>query len=1335
MSQRIICLLCFFMLQCPFAQAQQPTLMLPIGHTGVVGSAGFSPDGKLALTSSTDNTAKIWNAATGKLLGTLAGFKEVPRASFSPDGKAILVRSTKDFFVTIQDAATLQERMRLTAHTKGINDAGYTKDGSKIFTGSADGTVKIWDALTGKLLTDIKNNAGEIYTAQFSPDGKKIAVVYQNQEQIIWEVQTGLLLSRLKSPKEFSYYALFDNNAKRVVTCSGGAARIWDAATGDLIKEIKDDSAYLYNAYFSTDGKKIIATISWGGGAIIFDAEQGKRLQLFKKQKFDSYAISSDGKKMVTAEWNQNITVWDLATGNSITSFDGSAGKQLQFSRNGIYGLGFSTDGKQIIAGYNAGEAIIWNIATGNKRVAVLKGNTNYIGSSVVSPAGDFAATVSGGAVRIWDIKSGKIISRLADRFGSNVKLSFNKKGNRIFTHIYDDDDDNDEYEARLWDIATGTLIKDVNGDIGKFEEFKFSPDGNTLAVYDWYIDETYLWDTETGDLKGKLAGHRSGIVSATFSDDSKTIITTSMDSTARVWNCDNGKLMLTLSGHTKLVSSAEYNVGKTKIVTSSWDSTAKIWDAATGQELLTLKGHKNGVTNASFNASGTKIVTASYDTTVKIWDAGSGNKLCSTQKIGNHIQDARFVGNGSQVIISADYMNQFWDMDACKMLADYRNTTYIGANPDQTKMAFHSYNPKEWGVLIRDVKDGSLLEKFEMGINGRYGEFSWEAGKLLLFNQSELTITDIRKKEKAYSFIAVDSTDYLVYNKNSGIYDGTAAARKLLYFTCGTEVISLEQLKDQLWVPNLAERIMKGDTINSKTIADLNICGLTPEVQEAGSTKDMYRFKITPRKGGLGETVVHVNGIEVKKYQPAALKKLGSSYELLITRNELSNFFIAGQQNPVSIKSYIANNSIASRSLIPDDEPVIPKNTTPPNLYAVMVGVSDYKGDEMDLKFAAKDATDISAAVSNAAQKLLNTDGKQHVFMYNLVTNDSRYQLPEKNGIKKILEEIGKKSAANDIVLIFFAGHGVMEEPPAGDTKNKKKFYFLTADASQSSATLAIADVGISMTELTDWIKPQRIKAQKRILIFDACNSGQAINDFVKMGGGQDYFAARNDDKAQVIKAIDKLNEQSGLFILAASASSQSAYEMGRYSQGLLTYSLLRAIKLQPDILEDGKYLDVSRWFNAAEKTVTELTKENGARQQPQIVSNTNFNIGIVDEDIVSKIILPQEKPLFTNSNLQNADENIAMDDLELNKLLDTELAGTPSKGDKAVITYIANLRSADAYALGGRYEVTGDTITARINIRKGKEIKYKFELSRKTNNLTDLAQAIITRVIELVK
>ena len=732
---------------------------------------------------------------------------------------------------------------------------------------------------------------------------------------------------------------------------------------------------------------------------------------------------------------------------------------------------------------------------------------------------------------------------------------------------------------AMLWDATNGKLLFSLLGHTNNVNSAVFSTDGKkVLTASD---DGTAkLWDASTGKLLFSLVAHTSGVNFAVFSTDDKKVLTSCWDNTAKIWNASTGNVLLSLVGHTLWINSAVFSADGKMALTASADSTAKLWEASSGKLLLSLVGHTGGVNSAVFSADGEKVLTASWDYTAKIWEASSGKLLLSLVGHTGIVNSAVFSADGKKVLTAS------WD-----------------------------YTAKIW-----EASSGKLLLSFDGHINGvNSAVFSPNDEKLLTASwDNTAKIWNAQTGKLLYSFFAIDSNDYLIVDAKNR-YDGTLGAKNLLYFTCDGEVIELGQLKDQLWVPNLAERIMKGDSINAKTLSELNICGLTPEVEDK-STVGQFRFHIKPRRGGLGETVVYVNGIEARRYKPGQLKKQGDVYELILSKTELNTYFIAGKENPVTVKAYTADNAISSRGIIINEDKTQEKITAAPNLYAVMVGVSDYKDEELDLKYAAKDANDISAAIAVSARKLLNSDGKEHVFVYDLTTSEKRYQLPEKKSIKKVLEEIGKKATANDILLLFFAGHGVMSSR-AGE---QQQFYFLTADASKTTAASAVADVGISTAELTEWMKPQNIKAQKRILIFDACNSGQAIRDLVKVGNeGQSYIAARSDEQSQQIKAIDKLNEQSGFFILSASASNQSAYEIGRYSQGLLTYSLLKAIKQQPDILADGKYLDVSRWFNAAEKTVTELTKETGSRQQPQVISNTNFNIGIVDEEVIAKIVL----------------------------------------------------------------------------------------------------------------
>jgi len=749
--------------------------------------------------------------------------------------------------------------------------------------------------------------------------------------------------------------------------------------------------------------------------------------------------------------------------------------------------------------------------------------------------------------------------------------------------------------------------------------------------------------------------------------------------------------MLKNIKGHQSRVWTVNFSPDGKKIVSGSDDSTARIWNTQTGQQLAVLKGHLSGVNSAVFSPDGFTVMTSGMDGNIKLWDAGTGALKGNLKKFSGGIWQTAYNRDGDKIIIAS---------------LENNNTLYI-----------------------IDANTGKNLTELKGHTNFLFSAAFSPDDKMVISGSGDnfVIVWSLEKGIPLYSLLPIDKNDYLITNKD-GYYDGTETARKLLYFSCGSDIIELEQLKEQIWVPNLAYRCLKSDIIGSKTLRDLNVCGFTPEIEERNSKEDEYQFLIHPRTGGLGEILVYINGIEVRRYKKDDLKMNGSQYELVIKKQELATYCIPGQQNPVIVKAWTADNTISSRGLIIKEDKSDIKGTAP-NLYAVLVGVSDYKGDELDLKYAAKDATYMSAAISNASRKLLNTDGNEHVFTYNLTTSNDRYLLPEKNSIKKTLEEIGKKASANDILLIFFAGHGVMEG------KDKKQFYFLTADASKSSAVDAIADVGISTNELTEWIKPANIKAQKRILIFDACNSGQAIRDFVQLGKPeQGYIAARSDEKGQQIKAIEKLNNQAGLIILAASASDQNAYEMSRYSQGLLTYSLLKVMKQQPEILENGKYLDVSNWLNAAKKMVSTLAEGTGARQEPQLNSNNNFNIGLIDEEVRDKIILAAEKPLFARSNFQNTHTKI--DNLKFRSAIDKELMNISSRGTNADITYSADYEGADAFALTGDYKISGDTVTVNVLLVKGgTEVKHKYEVKGKITELNSLVFNITSIALDWLK
>ena len=160
--------------------------------------AAFSPDGSRIVTWSSDNTARIWDAATAKEIAVLRGHKEwVSSAAFSPDGSRI-VTGSRDNTARIWDAATAKEIAVLRGHQDLVISAAFSPDGSRIVTGSSDNTARIWGAATAKEIAVLPGHEGDVTSAAFSPDGSRIVTGSGDKTARIWDAVTAKEIAVLR---------------------------------------------------------------------------------------------------------------------------------------------------------------------------------------------------------------------------------------------------------------------------------------------------------------------------------------------------------------------------------------------------------------------------------------------------------------------------------------------------------------------------------------------------------------------------------------------------------------------------------------------------------------------------------------------------------------------------------------------------------------------------------------------------------------------------------------------------------------------------------------------------------------------------------------------------------------------------------------------------------------------------------------------------------------------------------------------------------------------------------------------------------------------------------
>ncbi|MCB9317549.1 MAG: caspase family protein, partial [Lewinellaceae bacterium] len=320
---------------------------------------------------------------------------------------------------------------------------------------------------------------------------------------------------------------------------------------------------------------------------------------------------------------------------------------------------------------------------------------------------------------------------------------------------------------------------------------------------------------------------------------------------------------------------------------------------------------------------------------------------------------------------------------------------------------------------------------------------------------------------------------------------------------------------------------------------------------------------------------------------------------------------------------------------------------------------------------------------------------------------------------IRAAFADVAKKAKSGDVLVAYFSGHGL-----SYGTAETGQFYYLTKDI--GSEDLSDPEIRnkytISSSELTEWLTA--IPAQKQVMILDACNSGKVVESLAAIG--------QKDLNSSQIRALDRMKDRTGMFILTGSAADKVSYEASKYGQGLLTYSLLQGMSglaLTPD-----KRVDVMTLFQYARDEVPNMAKDIGGIQTPVLAFPANggsFDIGIVNEQV--HIPLAQVKPIFIRNNFQ--DEAAFADVLGLTDVLEKYFREITVKGAQADLIYVDVKEYEGAYSIKGRYTVDGNAVQLRGRLFKGLSPQgEEFQISGKKDNLPALAEAIIASVSALL-
>jgi WD40 repeat protein len=417
------------------------------------------------------------------------------------------------------------------------------------------------------------------------------------------------------------------------------------------------------------------------------------------------------------------------------------------------------------------------------------------------------------------------------------------------------------------------------------------------------------------------------------------------------------------------------------------------------------------------------------------------------------------------------------------------------------------------------------------------------------------------------------------------GRIDGDMEALNSVYWTSrkSKTKTSLERTFERGFTPKLFSVVVSENNVTQR---DFDVEGLTSSIP----TLKISSINGAAYKSGAPVSSVQKNSkvditlagnvsdiSEIRLYQNGKIVKTlpatgGNTYSADITLNSAfgeDNFIAAVAVTKAGVETERSKAVIQYRGA----------SEAQPKIYMVTIGINEYKNPKYNLNYALADADGIQQSIQKSSSGLFS-----EVVQYS-IRNDKAV----KENIYKALQEIKGKALEQDLLVVYYAGHGVVS-----DLQGSPEFFLVMHDVTQLyGKPEVLAEKAISASEIKKLT--QEINAQKQLFLLDACQSGAALESAASKRGVEEE------------RAIAQLARSTGTFWITASGSTQYATEIEKLGHGIFTYTILEGLKGQADGNKDGK-LSVRELSVFIEDQVPVLTeKYKGSAQYPSSYSFGN--------------------------------------------------------------------------------------------------------------------------------
>ena len=1021
-------------------------------------------------------------------------------------------------------------------HSEGVKSVDISSDGFLGLTGSKDATVKLWDLRTGKEMRVLKGHSKDVTSVKFSPDGKLAVSGSEDKTIKLWNIVTGSEIKTFSGHNHEVNAVSVSNDGKFVLsgssdwTSNDHTIKLWDIVTGEESKTFYGHSQGIISVDFSPCNNKILSS-SNDDTTKLWDIKTGSVIYSINNSMLASF--SPDGEKIISRSSGKNsniLNLYESETGKIIKTIPTNHSKYIfsvEFSANGKYIVTGSADNTSELIELETGTII--NTFTAPKSSAV----NPMVNSAVFSPDDKYIlCSTADGEIIYRESETGKIIHSITKSAEYVYGSTFSKGGSNILLNSYD-------RTLKLFNKNSGKILKTFQ-DKSIGVSATISNDGKYILKGCQGIAK--LWDINSGELVRTFGDDKStNWFHSALSQDGRFVVSTFGNYLA-LWDFNTGEFIRTMPGHEPESNCLKFTPDSRSIIASSPNKAIWVWDVTSGKvirkyeefdydkkhKLKQETGHSFMIVSIDISSDGKYAVSGSEDKTIKLWNFDTGNVLKTFSGHKDRVNSVSFSSDGQKIVSgSNDKTVKFWDISSVQEIKTYAGhddgVSSVEFSPDDRYILSSSWDNT---IKIWDILSGNSItylfhrnnKDWLMMTNDGYWDSSPNGGELvaMISDLNSWNIDQFAVKNNRPDIILerLGSTDKELISHYYQQYQ--KRLRKL--------GLTEDQLSSELHVPV--------STIESS--------------KQEGKLFDI-NFSMSDSKYQLKRYNIYVNDVPLFGSYGKGINGSSATLSEKIELTQGTNKIEISCMNEKGAESYRALTYAEYQEQEKGD------------LYYLAFGVSQYKEASLNLKYADKDANDLSEAFSK-----LNKDQYSNIYVKTFLNEQAT--LENIRSAKDFL----KSSKPDDTFILFIAGHGVH------DTDKEATYYFLTHETDLSDLPNTAANF-----ELIEDIL-QGIPPRNKLFLMDTCESGE-----IEEGVQNNYYASADSRglKGRGIKVVEKasiepikaekrtylyekdryiyndLARRSGAIVFSSSKGGELSYEKDEIQNGLFTEEIIKCL------------------------------------------------------------------------------------------------------------------------------------------------------------------------------